>query len=173
MPPALTLSSSDTSTACPTAFAPLAYLAACYHEQQLLKPLADMPLSGKTVTFTPQSKLLQILVSVLGGCRYLSEVNTRLRPDHGLAQAWGWERFAEQSTLSRSLDGLTQMKIDVLAAAVNAVRYQLSPLTTHDWRGYLWLDYDLSGLPAGKQAQGSTKGYSGGKKTSQDDRWRV
>jgi hypothetical protein len=29
----------------------------------------------------------------------------------------------------------------------------------HDWRGYLWLDYDLSGLPCGKQAEASQKGY--------------
>ncbi len=41
--------------------------------------------------------------------------------------------------------------------------------TTHDWRGFLWLDFDLSGLPCGKQAEGATKGYFSEKKTSLDD----
>jgi len=37
----------------------------------------------------------------------------------------------------------------------------------HDWRGYLWLDYDLSPLPCSAQAEASQKGYCG-KKTLLD-----
>jgi len=35
----------------------------------------------------------------------------------------------------------------------------------HDWHGFLWLDFDLSGLPCGQQADGSQKGFFSGKKT--------
>jgi hypothetical protein len=34
-----------------------------------------------------------------------------------------------------------------------------------DWRKYLWLDFDLSGLPCGAQAEASQKGYFSDKKT--------
>jgi hypothetical protein len=36
----------------------------------------------------------------------------------------------------------------------------------HDGRGYLWLDFDLSGLPCRPQAEASQKGYFADKKTS-------
>ena len=67
--------------------------------------------------------------------------------------------------LSRTLDGLTQMNIDQLRTAETTIWQQRSQAMQHDWRGYLLLDYDLSGLPSGKQAEGSTKGYFSGKKT--------
>ena len=167
MPVDLDLCSDDTPTGCTTRFAPLAYLSACYQAQNLFKPLEELPLTGKTVTFSPQDKLLQVLLSVLSGCPYLSTVNTCLKPEQGLARVWAWERFADQSMLSRNLDSLSQMQLIDLNRAVGGIRHQISPIPVHDWRGYLWLDYDLSGLPAGKQAQGSTKGYFGGKKMSQ------
>ena len=168
MPVHLDLCYAGKTTGYATHFAPLAYLATCYQAQNLLKPLENVPLRGKTVTFSPTDKLVQVLVSVLAGCAYLVEIKTCLSTETPLAQVWGWSHFADPSTLSRSLDQLSQKQLVDLAAACQAVRQQISPLPQHDWRGYLWLDYDLSGLPAGKQAQGSTKGYFGGKKTSPD-----
>jgi len=119
----------------------------------------------KTVRYSPTSKLQQVFLSILAGCEYLSEVNCRLKSEHALAQVWQLERFADQSLLSRTLDGLTQMNIDQLRTAETTIWQQCSQAMNHDWRGYLLLDYDLSGLPSGKQAEGSTKGYFSGKKT--------
>ena len=82
-----------------------------------------------------------------------------------LAQACGWPRFADQSNLSRSMDALTQMNIEQLRAAVSQIWYPHSQTIKHDWRGYLWLDFDLSGLPCSKRAQASQKGYFSEKKT--------
>jgi len=42
----------------------------------------------------------------------------------------------------------------------------LSRVASRDWRSYLWLDFDLSGLTCGPMAESSQKGYFAGKKTS-------
>lgn len=148
-----------------TRYAPLALLSAHYQSNQTLKPLEMVDVAMKTVRYSPTSKLQQVFLSILAGCEYLSEVNCRLKSEHALAQVWELERFADQSVLSRTLDGLTQMNIDQLRAAEIAIWQQHGQTMEHDWRGYLLLDYDLSGLPSGKQAEGSTKGYFSGKKT--------
>jgi hypothetical protein len=148
-----------------TQYAPLAALSAHYQRNETLKPLEAVAVAMKTVTYSPASKLQQVLVSILSGCEYLSEVNTCLRPDHSLAQVWQLECFAEQSTLARALDGLTLMNIAQLRAASTAIWQQHSHALRHDWRGFLWLDFDLSGLPSGKGAEASCKGYFSDKKT--------
>jgi hypothetical protein len=93
----------------------------------------------------------------------LSELNVKLREEHGLANVWRWERFADQSSLSRTLDALTPMNIDQLRESVTLIWRDTGQTLQHDWRGYLWLDFDLSGLPCSKQAEESQKGYFTGK----------
>ena len=149
-----------------TRYAPLATLAAYYQRENRFSPLEILDLGMKTVRYSPVNKLQQIVMSILANCEYLSEVNCRLKPEAGLAQVCGLEAFADQSTLSRSLDRLTQMNIDQLRQAGTSMWQRHSQAIQHDWRGFLWLDYDLSGLPGGKGAEGSVKGYFSGKKTS-------
>lgn len=152
-----------------TQYAPLGALLALYQQKQVLEPL-NMVLSGsKKVEFSTTDKLEQVLVSILAGCKTLSEVNTKLKGDQPLAQAGGWTRFADQSSLSLALDGLTLMNIEQLRGATQEIWQRMSQTRRHDWRGFLWLDFDLSGLPCGKQAEASQKGYFGGKKTSLAD----
>ncbi len=104
-------------------------------------------------------------MSILAGCETLSEVNTKLKGDSPLAKSGGWDRFADQSMLSLTLDGLTQMNLEQLQQANQQIIQKDSGTKNHDWRGFLWLDYDLSGLPCSKQSQGSSKGYFQEKKT--------
>ena len=152
-----------------TQFAPVAALAAYYQVQHTLEPLQlVVPVIPKS-DFSLANQLTQVLLSILTGCEYLSMVNTRLRPERSLAQLYRIECFAHQATLSRSLDELTQMNLTQLSQAVRQISDKYSRIRTHDWRGFLELDFDLSGLPCGKQAQGSSKGYFPGKKTSLDD----
>jgi len=148
-----------------TQYAPLAALSAHYQQNQTLKPLKMVDVQMKTVNYSPANKLQQVLLSILSGCEYLSEVNVRLRPDHALAQVWQLDRFAEQSNLSRTLDALTLMNIDQLREAGQQIWHEYSQTMAHDWRGFLWLDFDLSVLPCGKQGEASTKGYFSAKKT--------
>jgi hypothetical protein len=68
----------------------------------------------KTVSHEPVEKIQDVLVAILAGCQSLVQVNTKLRPEIMLAQAWQRSQFAEQSTLSRVLDMLTAENIDQL-----------------------------------------------------------
>jgi len=108
-------------------------------------------------------------VSLLSGCEYISEVNSKLKPEQQLAQVWKFSRFADQSQLSIYLDRLTQTNLSQLSVAVGQIGHQLSYLRHHDWRGFLTVDLDLSGLPCSKQSEGAQKGYMSGKKISSDD----
>ena len=149
-----------------TKYAPLIALSALYQHERRLRPLDDVKIAMKTCDFTPQDKLCQVLISILAGCETISEVNTKLKPEIGLAQISQWDRFVDQSCLSETLDALTLTNIDELRCAVTAIWRSQSRIAYHDWRGHLYLDFDLSGLPCGKQAEKSQKGYFSGKKTS-------
>ncbi len=151
-----------------TQYAPLSLLLALYQQKQVLEPLGNVTTTAKIVDFSMVDKLQQILVSILAGCDTISEVNVQLQGDP-LAQSGGWVRFADQSTLSLALDSLTLMNIDQLRAATCQIWQTYGGTMAHDWRGFLWLDYDLSGLLCGQQAEGSKKGYFSGKKTLLDD----
>lgn len=151
-----------------TQFAPVAALMAYYAAQKVLEPLQSVTSNARQGDFTLADKLEQVVWSILTGCQYISVVNTRLRPERRLAQVKCIDRFAEQSTLSTALNGLTQMNLAQLETAVRHISQRCSRTRQHDWRGFLLLDFDLSGLPCGKQAEAGTKGYFSGKKTSPD-----
>ena len=154
-----------------TQYAPLAALSVHYQQNLRLKSLESVQIPMKERDFSSSDKLIQVLLSILAGCETLSEVNIRLRPEIGLAKVWQWDRFADQSSLSRTLDALTLMNIDQLRGATTHIWSAHCLTRHHDWRGYLWLDFDLSGLPCGKRAEKSQKGYFSGKKTSRDASW--
>lgn len=147
-----------------TQYAPLAALCAHYQVKKVFQPLEQVELLGKIRDFDPISKVIQILLSLMAGCDTLSEVNNKLKPEVGLAQACGWPRFADQSNLSRLLDQLTLKQLEQLRSATTQVWRAHSRVVRHDWRGYLWLDYDLTGLPCSERAEASQKGFFSDKK---------
>lgn len=142
-----------------TQFAPILALIAYYQTQNVLEPL-------QSVIEKDKNTLEQVVLSILTGCKTISEVNTKLRPERRFAQVKRIDSFAEQSTLSRGLDRLSQMNLTDLEAIVRQISHRCSRTEQHDWRGFLELDFDLSGLPCGKQAEKSQKGHFSGKKTS-------
>jgi hypothetical protein len=149
-------------------YAPLAAMFAHYQQNQVLQPLEQVQMESKVRDFNTTSKLIQLFVSILAGCDTLSEVNAKLKQETALANAWGWPRFADQSNLSRLLDRLTLKQVEQLRNATTQIWHSHSWTLQHDWRGYLWLDYDLSGLPCSLRAEASQKGYFSDKKTRQD-----
>ena len=151
-----------------TQYAPLAALCALYQQNHLLETLDQVQIPVKTRDFSPSDKLIQLILSILAGCGPLYEVNSRLKSETGLAAIWGWQRFADQSSLSRILDTLTLKQIEQLRRSSALIWQPRSQIKSHDWRGFLWLDFDLSGLTCSPRAQESQKGYFSGKKTPQD-----
>lgn len=154
-----------------TQYAPLAALLAHYEAEKALEPLQSVTSATQDGDFTLVEKLEQTLVSILAGCKYISVVNTKLRPERKLAQVKRIDRFADQSTLSRGLDDLTQMNLSQLGVAVRQISDRCSQTHQHDWRAFLELDFDLSALPCGQQAEGGQKGYASGKKTGLYANW--
>jgi hypothetical protein len=161
----MTIELGVTNELCNTQYAPLAALCAHYQQNQVLAALKEVQIGQKKRDFSPTDKLIQVFLSVLAGCMTLSEVNTRLKPESSIAAIWGWDRFADQSCLSRTLDALSLKHLDQLRQATTQIWRAHSRVPTHNWRGYLWIDYDLSSLPCGAQAEKGQKGYVSGKKT--------
>ena len=162
----MTLQFDQTEELTNTQFAPLAALMAYYDSQNLFEPLQSVTSTAHKGDFSLANKLFQVGLSILSGCRTISEVNTKLRPERILAQVNRITQFAEQSTLSLALNELSQMNIVQLRLATRQMSDRCSRTRLHDWRGLLMLDFDLSGLPCGKQGQGAQKGYFAGKKTA-------
>lgn len=156
-----------------TQYAPLAVLLAHYREHQILSALDQVQIPMKKRDFTPTDKLKQVLVSILASCATLSEVNSRLKAERQLARVWDWTRFVDQSNLSRTLDVLTLKQIDQLRRGTTGIWRSRGRTKSHDWRGYLWLDFDLSGLPCSLRAEESQKGYFSDKKTPVGASWPV
>jgi hypothetical protein len=100
-----------------TEYAPLGAILAKYQTEKRFDPLERIPILMKSRDFTPADKLIQVLISILAGCETLSEVNIRLKAEQPLARAGGWPRFADQSTLSRMLDALSQKQIEQMQEA--------------------------------------------------------
>ncbi|MCI0557105.1 MAG: hypothetical protein MN733_01310 [Nitrososphaera sp.] len=154
-------------------YAPLAAIFVHYQQNQVLQPLEQVESERKVRDFSSTNKLIQLCFSILAGCETLSEVNSKLKQETALAKACGWPRFADQSNLSRLLDGLTLKQLEQLRTATTQIWRSQSWTLKHDWRAYLWLDYDLSGLPCSVRAEASQKGYFSDKKTRLDANWCV
>jgi hypothetical protein len=144
-----------------TQFAPLVAVGCYLSESDLLSPvLSRLSFGQATHTDRPVAALLDLWVSMLAGCRSVRQINTRIRPDRVLAQAWGREQFAEQSTIARVLDVCQPEQVAQLRSGVNQLYRWLGEAPHHQWGDpALMIDIDLTGLRAGRQAEGSTAGY--------------
>ena len=151
-----------------THFASLAVLLAVYQDKKRLEPFQQVLIPMRNRYFEPAEKLIQIMVSILAGCETLSEVTTSLKQEKSLACVLRSDHFADQSSLSRTLDELTLKNIDELRASTAQIWKSRSQVMPRDWRKFLWLDYDLSALPCGPLAEKAMKGYFAEKKTSTD-----
>ena len=136
-------------------------------QRDFFAPLWEhVQLGGKTIDQAPHQKLLDVVVSMLADCSSLKQIHTRLRPDTALAAAWGRDVFADQSTISRTLDAFTPATVAQLRTAVERIYVREGRALHHPFdQELLFLDIDLTGLPAGRPAEASTKGYFSGKKT--------
>lgn len=109
---------------------------------------------------TPLDKLLDCFINILAGGTGLVEINTRVRPDRVVQRAFGRVTCAEQSTISDTLNACTAENVVQLRCAVQAILRRHSRCAHHDYSTRWQLfDVDVTGLPAGRQGEGVTKGY--------------
>ena len=151
-------------TSTTTTFTPCASLAAlgCHLRQiALFDPVRQqVQIAQKTMIHTPIDKLYDAFITILAGAHGLVEVNTRLRSDVAVQQAFGRAACAEQSTIQATLNACTSTNVAELTAALTTIYRTHSQGYRHPYATqYQLLDVDLSGLPCGKQAALATKGY--------------
>lgn len=117
-------------------------------------------LRQKSLQHTPTDKLLDCLINILAGGAGVVEVNTRVRPDVAVQRAFGRQACADQSTISDTLNACTAEQVTQLRQALKEIFRQHSRTCQHDYQ-QTWqlLEADMTGLPAGRQGEGVTKGY--------------
>ena len=121
---------------------------------------AGVQIAQKTVKDSPQDKVQDILLSLLCGAQSLVQLNTLVRADPALQQAAGRTRCAEQSVAQETLDAATAENVEQMQEVLTRLLRRHSQVAHHSFRAdWLILDVDLTGMPAGKQAEQSKKGY--------------
>ena len=119
----------------------------------LLSGIEDVKLSQKVYEHSPQTKVLELLVAILSGAKYLQDVSLAAYPldkDVAVAQAWGQRGWADYSGVSRTLKKLTWAEVHTLAGVLERISQPMMEnelaLLSAQGRG-LEYDGDLTGLP--------------------------
>jgi hypothetical protein len=144
-----------------TACASLAALGCQLQHLQLFEPIrSQVQIAQKTVLHSPIDKLFDAFITILAGAHGLVEVNTRLRCDVALQQAFGRTSCGDQSTIQDTLNACTEQNVQELTTALTRIYRTHSQGYRHDYHSQRQvLDVDLSGMPCGKKAALATKGY--------------
>jgi hypothetical protein len=119
-------------------------------------------IAQKTVKDSPQDKVIDILMTLLCGAQSLVQINTLLRSDPALQRCIGRERCCEQSVAQQTLDAATAEHVEQMQQVLTSLFQEHSQAAPHPYRStWLILDVDLTGMPCGKKAEKSVKGYFG------------
>ena len=147
-----------------SAHASLATIGLWMKQKEIWKTIEEqVTIQQKTIKHTPHDKLKDVFINILAGGRGISEINQRVRTDKALQMAFGRTACAEQSVTSETLNACTEANVKQMEEVARRVYQELGQGCRHDYeKGHLLLDVDLTGLLAGKQAEGSSKGYFSG-----------
>ncbi len=118
----------------------------------LVQAIEQISLSQKTVEHSPQGKVLEFLVAILGGLEYLKDISLSARPldkDLAVAQAWGQASWADHSGVSRTLSSLTDEEVGQIAAILERLSQPFidQEVEVGLTNGPLILDGDLTPRP--------------------------
>jgi hypothetical protein len=125
----------------------------------LIQALQDASLSQKKYDHTPQTKVTEFLVAILGGLEHLQDVSRSAHPldmDQAVAEAWGQPAWADYSGVSRTLSSLSWDEVRALVQALEQVEQsliqsELNILRVHQQR--VRYDADLTGLPVSNSSK--------------------
>lgn len=119
----------------------------------LLSGLEAIQLKQKVYEHTPQAKVLEFLVAILSGAKYLQDISLAAHPldkDVAVAQAWAQAGWADYTGVSRTLSALSWAEVHEIVNVLEHVSQpfldsELSLLRSQGSR--LQYDGDLTGLP--------------------------
>jgi hypothetical protein len=112
-----------------------------------------VPIHQKRYHHSPQGKILEFLVAILAGLKYLQDISLSAHPldrDLAVAQAWGQAAWANYSGVSRTLSGLSWEEARQIAGVLDQISQpyidaELKLLVSQGQR--ICYDGDLTGLP--------------------------
>lgn len=132
-------------------------------QMDLLAPIREqVSIKQKKVKYSAFDKLQDALVTILSGAHGLVEVNTRLRSDSALQNAFSRNACAEQSVIQTTLNTCTSKNVAQMMLALDSIFQKHSYTSSHDLKkSLLIVDIDVTALPCGRKAEGSLKGYQG------------
>jgi len=93
-------------------------------ETGLISGIEGVKLGQKSCEHTPQSKVLEFLVGILSGAKYLQDISLSAHPldkDVAVAQAWGQSSWADYSGVSRTMSKLSWVEAHALVAVLEGV----------------------------------------------------
>jgi len=117
----------------------------------LIQGLMHLPIPQKTMTFAPQTKLIEFLAGILSGIEYLSDLNDGpqpLAPDTLVARAWGQAAFAHYSSVSRTLEACDAQTVRATQQAIETFSRPFIRTAIHELRrtnAAVVYDLDLMG----------------------------
>jgi hypothetical protein len=88
----------------------------------LINGLMGVPIQQKTVTFQPQTKLVEFLVGILSGIEYLEDLNAGPHPlvkDQAVIRAWDQSAFAHYSSVSRTLEACDTATVQAVQKVID------------------------------------------------------
>jgi hypothetical protein len=118
----------------------------------LVKAIEAVALHQKAVDHQPQTKVLEFLVTILGGFEHLKDITYSEHPldkDVTVARAWGQPRWADHSGVSRTLRSLTPDEAQAVMVATDQVSQPLidKEMVLALGAGRLEFDGDLTPRP--------------------------
>jgi len=119
----------------------------------LVEAIETIKLKQKKRDHTPQTKVLEFLVTILGGLPHLQDISRSAHPldqDQIVADAWGQPAWADYSGVSRTLSQLTVAEVDELAAVLDSISQPFIDREVNlalEQAGELVYDADLTGRP--------------------------
>ena len=119
----------------------------------LLSGIEAVKLNQKVYEHTPQAKVIEFLVAILSGAKYLQDISLAAHPldkDLAVAAAWGQAGWADYTGVSRTLSALRWAEVHEIVSILERVSQpflesELSVL--HSQGSRLQYDGDLTGLP--------------------------
>jgi hypothetical protein len=119
----------------------------------LVEAIEAVKLKQKVRTHTPQTKVLEFLVAMLGGLAHLQDISRAAHPldqDQMVAEAWGQAAWADYSGVSRTLSQLTAAEVTELVAVLDNISQPFIDQEVEralQEAGELVYDADLTGRP--------------------------
>ncbi len=139
-------------------------------EKGLIDRFEQITIKQKTRVHSPQRKVIEFFVAILGGLPHLQDISRSAHPldqDLAVARAWQQTGWADYSGVSRTLQKLSWDEVAAIESALDdwmgvVIREEVA--LAWQQQGYIVYDGDLTGRPVSNSSTtypGAAYGYMG------------